>query len=816
MTSGTTVHQAESPDCHGLASEWRALVGDVEARRFITIASRIADDASAAIDRRCVLALLLDVYLARTLKSDVHANRAITAIEGLTEYAATLTSTALHGGLAGVGFVISHATNKLSDWLESDSLDRCDDIDSVLIHSLRHKPSDCGHDLISGLAGIGTYAVERLPRPTARELLTLVIDLLSRGAYRVRSGIAWPTRIEGLPAEHQRRRSSSFGYECGVAHGISSLIVLLARSVAAGVWPERACYLLDGAITAILAQQAARAEQHGGPPTGGAWCEGRLGVAVSLLHAARLINRHSWESVALEMARGEVLSLDITKDTIDPSLCHGTAGTAHLFNRLYQATGERAFGDAARLWLARTAQQFDGEPVRAVADTSLLTGVSGAALALLAAGTGDVPAWDRILLADVPPTSARQQDREGTIAPIVGESFEVILRKVWEDILAIGDIDVDGDLFAVYGATSWHAVNALAALTERFTIDLVPEELLQLSTVRQQAQLLRSVEAMAARTPLRLNSSGSGRPLLLFPAGGGSVFVYRLLAKRITGRPVVAMQDPRLLATETPYLALEELVDRWIPDIQKTQSTGAYLLGGYCMGGALALDFASRLPRADQQASLVIMIDTTVPPRRACLSTAVADLRMRLAVRYGLFRRRVRQARRYAGARALLLAQFASDVKELLRAVQWALPEVIPSEGRDLPAVNEDVLQHIITTYLRDFEPYSTLPGLSLEQVLARMHVTRHNATAFSRYVPRRRFHGRVIMFQIRGSERVGYWQRFVDQPIAAYDCDIATGGRDPLRRAHAEMIFTDENVNTFSGALLNEITAWEQRQLTL
>jgi hypothetical protein len=41
-----------------------------------------------------------------------------------------------------------------------------------------------GHDVMFGLAGLGVYALERLPRPIAAEMLSRVIDRLDAMAER--------------------------------------------------------------------------------------------------------------------------------------------------------------------------------------------------------------------------------------------------------------------------------------------------------------------------------------------------------------------------------------------------------------------------------------------------------------------------------------------------------------------------------------------------------------------------------------------------------------------------------------------------------
>lgn len=102
----------------------------------------------------------------------------------------------------------------------------------------------------------------------------------------------------------------------------------------------------------------------------------------------------------------------------DGGFCHGAAGNAHLFNRLYQATGEAAFKIVALqyleelLSLRREGRGIGGYEAWAPGmgdevdpwkpEPGLLEGGAGIALVLISALHPVLPDWDRFLLADIP------------------------------------------------------------------------------------------------------------------------------------------------------------------------------------------------------------------------------------------------------------------------------------------------------------------------------------------------------------------------------------------------------------------------------
>ena len=324
----------------------------------------------------------------------------------------------LYGGFTGIAWAAEQCRA-----IASDDEDPNSDIDDVLIDTVAQRPWRAHYDLISGLTGLSLYALER--RNAA--LLTEIVDRLSETADVTPDGTAWFTE-NFLLNPTQRARFPNGYYNLGLSHGVPAVIVVLAQACAAGIAVDKARPLLDGAVRWLLSKENRR--RNGGGtfpsvvlrgsdedtgPTRVSWCYGDLGISLALLWAARSVGEPEWEEHALRLARQTAMRPNADDGIMDAGLCHGAAGNAHLFNRLYQATREPLFLDAARQWFARTLA-FRQEKNRGVGgfqawhvdrgwdDTpGLLEGSVGIGLALLAATGTVTPDWDRMLLVSVPP-----------------------------------------------------------------------------------------------------------------------------------------------------------------------------------------------------------------------------------------------------------------------------------------------------------------------------------------------------------------------------------------------------------------------------
>lgn len=362
-------------------------------------------------------------YLARTANGEAHAH-AQRADRSLDHALETLTAAPLGAALYGGFTAVAWAAEHLSPSEAGEDMSEV--IDETLLTALA-APWTGHYDLISGVVGFGVYALERVPRHTALSCLEAIVDYLDRTAVSVGAGVAWFTPPDLLPARNRKETPNGY-YNLGVAHGVPGVIALLADACRLGIRADTARPLLEDAVRWVLSHRLSARAGACYPalvaadvqpvPSRLAWCYGDPGVAATLLYAARAVGREDWERTALDIAVHAASAAPEESGVRDAGLCHGALGLAHINNRIYQASGDELFADAARRWyrLGLDMRQPEGgiagfeamhlrpdQQMGWITDPGFLTGATGIGLALLAGFTSVEPNWDRLLMVAIPP-----------------------------------------------------------------------------------------------------------------------------------------------------------------------------------------------------------------------------------------------------------------------------------------------------------------------------------------------------------------------------------------------------------------------------
>lgn len=318
-------------------------------------------------------------------------------------------------GIAGIGWTVEHLAQ--NNFLEKDTSNVLDNIDDFMFRTMMTDIKNDKYDFLHGAIGNGIYFLNRLHKNKAKLFLSQLVEELGNSSeFEDDGSIKWESVLDV--------KSGTRGYNISLSHGIASIITFLSKLYNENICKEKVLRLLNGSVKYLLKQEIGKREQESMFPSFAlesdsetassrlAWCYGDLGIGTALWHAAQSTKNQVWEGKALEVLLHSTTRRDLNKNRVfDAGLCHGTAGVAHIYNRMHYFTGNSEFKNATDYWLKETlkkAMYDDGyagykawrsEDYGGLVKTpSLLEGIAGIGLAMISSVSDIEPKWDRCLL----------------------------------------------------------------------------------------------------------------------------------------------------------------------------------------------------------------------------------------------------------------------------------------------------------------------------------------------------------------------------------------------------------------------------------
>jgi amino acid adenylation domain-containing protein len=214
------------------------------------------------------------------------------------------------------------------------------------------------------------------------------------------------------------------------------------------------------------------------------------------------------------------------------------------------------------------------------------------------------------------PTEPGTQRERAFEAPV--DELERTLAGLWEEVLGVSRVGRHDSFFEL-GGHSFALVRVMGRIQRRFGRELPLTALVREPTLAHLASLLRDGKSPSAWSPrVTLQEQGPGRPFFLVHPVGGNVLCYRELAGRFgRERPVYGLQARGFLGEQVPTEALVTMAHEYVEAVRAVQPEGPYLLGGWSMGGLVALEMAHWLKELGQRVALLALIDSPAPDRVA-------------------------------------------------------------------------------------------------------------------------------------------------------------------------------------------------------
>ena len=278
-------------------------------------------------------------------------------IQDLAERTIAMNEVSICSGRAGAKwFMIYLSENGLID--EEDIELICNDDISLGNISLK-MIKDGNYDFLHGSLGIAYYLLKRNEnwKQTFFAEYFVQLNLLKSKSisgnvipgYDLLKGILKPDEVN-----------------FGMAHGLISVIKFCIQCYRQGVCREEAQQLAEYLISYMLDNKnrdssksffpyAIYENKSGDSYSRLAWCYGDLSIGYIFYEAALLFNNKDVEEFALKVLKHCSGRTDLRLNQIyDAGFCHGSAGVAHIFNRMWHKTGDVDFSIACDYWINAT------------------------------------------------------------------------------------------------------------------------------------------------------------------------------------------------------------------------------------------------------------------------------------------------------------------------------------------------------------------------------------------------------------------------------------------------------------------------------
>ena len=329
----------------------------------------------------------------------------------------------LISGMAGLGWAITALWE--DQLLDDDFSGFLAKVEKQIAAEVPAMIADNDLDYVQSSAGVLAYLIERTTRnPALVPQVEACIAAIQEKLEAHPAGGAYVKNQYTLKISKLVGATDPSDVKLRLAHGLSGILLVLLKAYERGIAPPAARHVVEQGVAFLLTTLR---EEHLADPRRYAfpsnvflalppdhprnlsfyhqrlaWCYGDLNQVLVLYRAGKCLGHPGWIEIADRVGLATLRKKSYQETSVeDASLCHGTAGLARIYQSLYQLSGRTPYLAGYDYWNERTAGYLaeifahDRLPDK---PASLLEGLPGAGLSLLAHLRGQPASWEKIFL----------------------------------------------------------------------------------------------------------------------------------------------------------------------------------------------------------------------------------------------------------------------------------------------------------------------------------------------------------------------------------------------------------------------------------
>jgi 3-oxoacyl-(acyl-carrier-protein) synthase/thioesterase domain-containing protein/acyl carrier protein len=203
------------------------------------------------------------------------------------------------------------------------------------------------------------------------------------------------------------------------------------------------------------------------------------------------------------------------------------------------------------------------------------------------------------------------------------------LARLFESLLGVEGVRIEDDFFAL-GGDADGLVRLVELIREMVGVEIPLERVRRAPTVAALARAvvelqpytLTAADQIGTERPdgvlVALQPAGDRPPIFLVHPGGGHLLDYRQLARELApDQPLFGLEAPGVVDDAlAPPETIEEMAELYLHAVRRKHPRGPYHLAGYCLGGLVAFEMASRLRQGGEEVAWLGILDTVARPDR--------------------------------------------------------------------------------------------------------------------------------------------------------------------------------------------------------